>query len=219
MVYKTGHYEPIAREGYPFIVPCLVAAFLLWWWAWLWSSLLFLCLGVAIAGFFRNPERIPPGGDGIVVAPADGTVMEIVPNAKSPNLNEEGLQRISIFMSLFNVHVNRSPVTGTVKQVTHIPGKFIDARERDSSEVNERNSVVLDWVHGSIEVVQIAGLIARRIACWVGPTDKVDLGQRFGLIRFGSRLDVYLPAGFEVRVQVGEATKAGVTVIAQPRGN
>ncbi|MEW6350984.1 MAG: phosphatidylserine decarboxylase family protein [Thermodesulfobacteriota bacterium] len=217
MASNTGHYEPIAREGYPFVVPCFAGAFLFWWWAWPWVSALLLCGAAAIAAFFRNPERVSPEGDGIVVSPADGTVMEILPDATTPNLTHGELQRVSIFMSLFNVHVNRSPLSGTVRQVVHIPGQFLDAREKASSDLNERNSVVLDAAEGAIEVVQVAGLIARRIACWVTPGDSLDRGQRFGLIRFGSRLDVYLPRHFVVDVHVGEKVRAGVSVIARFR--
>ena len=201
MIAKAGHYEPIAREGYPFIAPPALLGLVAWWFGYPWASLAFLTLAVAIVFFFRNPERTPPTGDGIVVSPADGTVMQVVENVHSDNLPDLPLKRISIFMSIFNTHVNRCPVSGTVKAIKHVPGRFLDAREPASSLVNEHNSVIIQNDEVAIEVVQIAGKIARRIACWVREGDQVRQGERFGLIRFGSRLDVYLPETMLFRSQ------------------
>ena len=193
MIAKAGHYELIAREGYPFIVPPALLALVSWWLGYPWASLGLLALAVAVIFFFRNPERIPPEAEGIIVSPADGTVMQVLENVQSDNLPGMTLKRMSIFMSVFNTHVNRCPVSGTVKNIKHVPGRFLDAREPASSLVNEHNSVVLQDHDDTIEVVQIAGKVARRIACWVSEGDQVRQGERFGLIRFGSRLDVYLP--------------------------
>ncbi len=214
MIAKAGHYELIAREGYPFIVPPALLALVSWWLGYPWPSLGLLALAVAVIFFFRNPERIPPEADGIIVSPADGTVMQVLENVRSDNLPGMTLKRISIFMSVFNTHVNRCPVSGTVKNIKHVPGRFLDAREPASSLVNEHNSVVLQDHDDTIEVVQIAGKVARRIACWVREGDQVRQGERFGLIRFGSRLDVYLPERMCFVVKVGTTVRAGVTIIA-----
>jgi len=214
MIAKAGHYEPVAREGYPFIVPPTVLGFVCWWFGYPWASLGFLTLAVAVIFFFRNPERIPPEGEGIIISPADGTVMQVVENVRSDNLPGLTVKRISIFMSVFDTHVNRCPISGVVRKVKHVPGRFLDAREPDSSLVNEHNSVVIQDEDGPIEVVQIAGKIARRIACWVNEGDPVKRGERFGLIRFGSRLDVYLPERMSFVVTPGTTVRAGVTIIA-----
>ena len=211
----AGHYEPIAREGHPFIIVPAICALLFWWYGHPWLSLLFVAVSLAIAMFFRNPERIAPQDSDAVLSPADGRVVQIEHNAQSRNMPNLSLQRISIFMSIFNVHVNRWPVSGTIRRITHEPGGFLDARDPAASITNENNSIVLDVVKGPIEVVQIAGKIARRIACWVQEGDEVRQGERLGLIRFGSRLDVYLPQGFTFTVEVGTKVRAGQTVIAR----
>jgi phosphatidylserine decarboxylase len=214
MVAPTGHYEPIAREGYLFVIPAAVPAVAAWWLGYDWAALAFLVITVAIALFFRNPERVPPPGTGLIVSPADGTVVAVVEEARSSALGDRPVQRVSIFMSIFNVHVNRCPLAGEVRAVSYAPGKFLDAREPDSSELNEHNSLTLEGNEGTIEVVQIAGKVARRIACWVAVGDQVFRGQRFGLIRFGSRLDVFLPGEFGITVRPGQRVRAGVSVIA-----
>jgi phosphatidylserine decarboxylase len=214
MISRTGHYEPIAREGFVFIIPPAALSIVSWWLSYPWISLFFLLLSVCVALFFRNPERIPPEGEGTVLSPADGTVVELVDDARSDNVATYPLRRMSIFMSIFNTHVNRCPVSGTVVKITHVSGKFLDARESAASEINERNSIVLED-HAQLEVVQIAGKVARRIVCWVREGDQVRRGERFGLIRFGSRLDVYLPQNFTFTVGVGTKVRAGVTIIAK----
>jgi phosphatidylserine decarboxylase len=211
---KKLHYEIIAREGYPFFVPVALVSFISWRYGFAWSSLFLFAAAVAIAAFFRNPERISPEVVGALVSPADGVVAQIMENASSENLDDPSLTRVSIFMSVLNVHVNRWPMSGTVKKITHVPGSFLDARDPDSSTQNEHNSIVLRGEDSTIEVVQIAGRIARRIACWVDEGDEARRGERFGLIRFGSRLDVYFPKEYEAAVSVGEKVSAGVTVIA-----
>jgi phosphatidylserine decarboxylase len=215
MISRVGRYEPIAREGYPFFVPPALVALLLWWMGYSWVSLFLLALSIAVASFFRNPERVSPQGDGIVLSPADGRVVQIDEDVRSDYLDDYPLTRISIFMSVLNVHVNRWPLSGVVKKITHVPGIFLDAREAAASMRNEHNSIVLETNGATIEVVQIAGKIARRIACWVREGDEAVQGQRFGLIRFGSRLDVYLPPSFTPSVSVGTRVSAGVTIIAK----
>jgi phosphatidylserine decarboxylase len=140
--------------------------------------------------------------------------MEVVENAASSHLESSRLMRVSIFMSIFDVHVNRSPISGTVKKITYTAGRFLDAREKASSEINEQNSVVLEGEAETIEVVQVAGKIARRITCWVSVDDEVRCGDRFGIVHFGSRLDVYLPEEFIPLVRAGIRVKAGLTPIA-----
>jgi phosphatidylserine decarboxylase len=211
----TGHYEPIAREGFPFFIPLLLLSFICWWLDRPVCSAVLLVIGVVVALFFRNPERTPPDRDGTVLSPADGRVVAVADDIRSPHLGDVPLRRISIFMSVLNVHVNRWPLSGTVTAIRHVPGRFLDARDSAASEVNEHNSLVLRSEEGSIEVVQIAGKIARRIACWVGEGDPAKRGERFGLIRFGSRLDVYLPYNFIPVVSPGARVKAGESVIAE----
>jgi len=215
MICKAGHYEPIAREGHIFIVPPLLLSFALWWTGYPWVSFVLLILACTVALFFRNPERISPQGEGIVISPCDGTVAAILEHTHSTNIPDTPLKRISIFMSVFNVHVNRWPISGTVKKIQHFAGGFLDARDPQASLTNEHNSLVVHAVDNTVEVVQIAGKIARRIACWVSEGDQVQQGDRFGLIRFGSRLDVYLPQNFSLEVPIGTKVRAGVTIIAR----
>ncbi len=215
MICKAGHYEPIAREGYIFFVPIAVVSFVLWFYGHFWFSAACLLISAGVAAFFRNPNRVPPEGEGLVLSPADGKVVLIVDDVHSENLPGVSLKRISIFMSVFNVHVNRWPLSGTVQRIKHVSGRFLDARKPDASIMNEHNSIVLRGEEGGIEVVQIAGLIARRIACWVSEGDAVQRGDRFGLIRFGSRLDVYLPTDFSFEVPIGARVRAGETIIAK----
>jgi phosphatidylserine decarboxylase len=211
---KKLHYEIIAREGYPFFVPVAIVSFICWRYGLALGSFVLFAAAVAIAAFFRNPERDSPADDGSLLSPADGVVAQIMENARSENIDEPSLTRVSIFMSVLNVHVNRWPMSGTVKKITHAPGSFLDARDPEASTQNEHNSIVLQGKDSTIEVVQIAGKIARRIACWVDEGDEGRRGERFGLIRFGSRLDVYFPKEYEAAVNVGDKVKAGVTVIA-----
>ena len=215
MISTTGHYEPIAREGLVFGIPLVLLSGATWWYGAQWVSLVCLVAAVAVSLFFRNPERTPPEGENLVLSPADGRVMEIVRDAHSERLDSSPLTRISIFMSIFNTHVNRWPTSGIVKEITHVPGKFLDARNSEASLVNEHNSLVVQGKYGTIEVVQIAGKIARRIACWVSRGDTARRGDRFGLIRFGSRLDVYLPGSPTPAVKIGDTVRAGVSVLCE----
>jgi phosphatidylserine decarboxylase len=211
---------PIHREGYPFIAIAFVAALLLMV---LWEPLgwIFLIITVYVAYFFRDPIRVTPLEPNLVVSPADGLVTAVDYATPPPELGLgiERRQRISIFLSVFNVHVNRVPISGTISRVAYTPGKFLNADLDKASVDNERNSLVIDGVAGQVAVVQIAGLIARRIVCWVGEGDIVLPGSRFGLIRFGSRLDVYLPVGSTVQTAVGQTAVGGETVIADLLGS
>ena len=172
--------------------------------------------------FFRDPERITPEIDNVVVSPADG-IVQMITKVKAPEeleLGEKEFTRISIFMSVFNVHVNRAPAEGTITKAIYIPGKFLNATLDKASKDNERQLLLMNTVSGKdIIFVQIAGLIARRILCFAKPGDKYKAGQRFGLIRFGSRLDVYLPEGVEPQVCVGQTMIAGETVLANLASN
>lgn len=218
MISRRGHYEPIAREGYPFVAPLVLAAVVLWWFGYSSASFGFLAMAVPVALFFRNPERVTPSGGDVVICPADGRVVEIVEDAQSRHIPGIELRRISVFMSPFNVHVNRWPASGTVTHIAYSPGGFLDARDPRASMSNEHNAVVLQSEHGPLEVVQIAGFIARRIVCWAREGDQVLQGDRLGLIRFGSRVDVYMPKSFSPSVAVGAKVKAGVTILAHKSG-
>ena len=207
---------PIHKEGYPFIGAFFVGSFVLGWIAeplfWVGIVLTLWC-----AYFFRDPQRATPQDDDLVISPADGRVSAVqlmVPPAEL-GLGEEPRLRISVFMNVFNCHVNRAPVRGSIVSVEHKAGLFLNAELDKASTDNERNSVVIDSRHGKVGLVQIAGLVARRIVCWVHASEPVDAGERFGLIRFGSRLDVYLPDGASPRVAVGQTAIAGETVIAE----
>ncbi len=206
---------PVAQEGYPFI---FYAAFLTLVCAILgYAVLTIVLLGVTtfVLMFFRDPERIIPTGEDTVLSPADGRVIvsEIV---KDVRFSEHDLVKISIFMNVFNVHVNRNPVSGIVRQVAYVPGVFLAADNQKAHLKNEYCAVTVACQNNKeITFVQIAGLIARRIVCWLEPGDSVTRGHRFGLIRFGSRVDVYLPEDFQPMVSPGEKVTAGETVLAR----
>ncbi len=206
---------PIHPEGYPFIGSFALASLVLFW---IWAPLGWIgcVLTVWCALFFRDPVRVTPVREGIVVAPADGRVsmiMQAVPPAEL-GLGDQPLPRISIFMSVFNCHVNRSPVAGRIDRITYRPGKFLNADLDKASEDNERNSLVISTPVGRIGVIQIAGLVARRIVSFVHEGQAIGAGERFGLIRFGSRLDIFLPDGAKPLVSVGQTAVAGETVLA-----
>ena len=207
---------PIHRAGWPFIIIFgLTTIFLFSIHEHL--GLLGIVLTFWCAYFFRDPERVTPTQEGLVISPADGMV-QLIEMAKPPNELEMGIDmrwRISIFMNVFNVHVNRIPISGTIRKLNYRPGKFFNASLDKASELNERQSINLELKDGrDIAFVQIAGLIARRILCDVNEGLNVKTGERFGMIRFGSRVDVYLPKGIKPMVSVGQTSIAGETVIA-----
>jgi phosphatidylserine decarboxylase len=207
---------PIHPEGYPFIGGFALATLVLFW---LWPPLGWIGLIATLwcIYFFRDPPRVTPIGEGVVVAPADGRVCQVVSVAppRELGLGEAPLPRISIFMSVFDCHINRSPVAGRVERIIYRAGKFISADLDKASEDNERNAFVVVTETGQrLAVVQIAGLIARRIVCFARESDLLGAGQRIGMIRFGSRVDVYLPVGTRVLAGEGQIAIAGETVLA-----
>jgi len=209
-------FSPIHPEGYPFIAAFFIGSLVL---GWIWSPLFWcgLVLTVWCIFFFRDPERVTPVDANLVISPADGKISMVGPAFPPEELDlpNEEMTRISIFMDVFSCHVNRMPIEGTIKSVIYKPGKLANAELDKASEHNERNGIVVSTDrHGDIAVVQVAGLIARRIVCWTKKANRVAAGERFGLIRFGSRLDVYLPASARLRVAAGQKSVAGETVLA-----
>ncbi len=215
-------FLPIHPEGWVFIVVFAAGAWALsafgGWWLALGAVLLAWCVY-----FFRDPPRVTPKRPGVIVSPGDGKVVAVVEAApdESLGLGPEARVRISIFLNVFDVHVNRSPADGTVTQALYRPGKFINAARDKASVDNERMALVLTladthpWAGQTLGVVQIAGLIARRIVCTARPGDKLRAGERYGIIRFGSRVDVYLPPGLRPLVEVGQSMLGGETVLAE----
>ena len=212
---KRNYPHPIiAREGWPFLalaaITSLLATYFLGW-AWatpLWVITLF------VLQFFRDPARTVPQGDNLVIAPADGRIVAVEKTLDA--YRQRDALKVSVFMNVFNVHSNRSPVNGEVTGVQYFPGKFVNADLDKASLENERNAVLMTTNScKEITSVQVAGLIARRILCYVKAGDKLHTGQRYGFIRFGSRVDVYLPLDAHVRVSIGDKTRAGETVLAE----
>ena len=190
-----------------------------------WLGWLLLLLTIAIAAFFRDPERASPAGGRLILSPADGLVSQICEVELPKELVGEGLlaagtaTRISIFMSVFDVHINRTPIAGTVRRIAYVPGRFLNASLDKASEENERQYMLVEGADGlKVGFTQIAGLVARRIVGFVREDVVVGIGQRIGLIRFGSRVDVFLPAGYQPQVVKGQRAVAGETVLATPGG-
>ncbi len=206
---------PMARAGYPFI---FASVFVTAVFALLEIGSLAV-LGLFVTGFicwfFRDPDRLVPAGDGLIVSPADGKVIKIEQIDSTPYF-DGACTRISVFMSIFNVHVNRAPHEGTIRQITYYPGKFFSANLDKAAAENEHNALLLESPSGKrMGVVQIAGLVARRIICAVQAGDTIQRGQRFGMICFGSRLDVYLPLDTDVQVDIGARVQAGSTILGK----
>ena len=212
----TSILTPIHREGHRWVIifaAVTVVLFMIWNpLGWMGVILTLWCLY-----FFRDPDRVTPSREGLVISPADG-VVNLITEASPPEelgLGDMTRTRVTIFMNVFNCHVNRAPVAGKVKRVAYRPGRFLNADLAKASDANERNSLVIERADGEqIVVVQIAGLVARRIVCDVEEGHDLAAGERFGIIRFGSRLDVYLPAGAVPLVAVGQTSIAGETVLA-----
>lgn len=202
-------------EGHRWVLGFAIATllFLLLGWGWLWK--LCLLIGIFCGAFFRDPERFPPFRDGTYVSPADGRILS-VSRVEGPEEAEMGeCTKVSIFMSVFNVHINRAPAAGGIKGVHYFPGKFFSANLDKAAAENERNLVIMEDEAGNrLAFMQIAGLIARRIVCFVACGDQIEKGARFGLIRFGSRVDLYLPLKAEIDISVGQHVKGGETIIA-----
>ena len=208
--------KPMHREGIKFILIFSVISLILFF---IYIPLGWVGIGLTIwcYYFFRDPKRTIPVRDGLLVSPADGVISLIEKTMPPPELDieKEELTRISVFMNVFNCHVNRSPIAGKVMEINYRPGKFFNASLDKASVDNERNSLVLQIPDGrQIVVVQIAGLVARRIVSFVKPKQTLRIGQRFGLIRFGSRVDIYLPTGVQPLVCLGQTMVSGETVIA-----
>ena len=208
--------KPIHREGYKFVSIFAVISALLFW---IWQPLGWIGFGLTVwcYYFFRDPMRVTPARAGLIISPADGVVSLLEP-AVPPlelGLGPNPMTRISVFMNVFNCHVNRAPIGGVISRIAYRPGKFLNASLDKASVDNERNSLVIQMEDGrNLAVVQIAGLVARRILCEVNEGRHIKTGERFGMIRFGSRLDIYLPEGVQPMVTIGQSTIAGETVLA-----
>lgn len=208
--------KPMHPEGIKFVSFFAIVTALLFWLTpilgWVGVVLTIWCYY-----FFRDPKRTTPTREGLIVSPADG-VVSLIEKAVPPvelGMSEDALTRVSVFMNVFNCHVNRAPIAGKMKAIAYRPGKFLNASLDKASVDNERNSLCIEMADGrQIAVVQIAGLVARRIVCFVEENQELQTGERFGLIRFGSRLDVYLPDGIEPQVAIGQTMVAGETVLA-----
>ena len=199
---------PIAKEGWPFIFAGLALTFFMMLLHQTWAAAGAALVTAFVVWFFRDPERSVPQDDSLLVSPADGTVVETMPLP-------DGGSKVGIFLSIFNVHVNRVPASGEVLEVDHRNGRFLAAWNTIASDENERTSVSIRCARGEVKFVQVAGLIARRIICRIKEGDTVERGQRYGLIRFGSRVDIYLPANTAVEVTVGDKVCGGTDVIAR----
>ncbi len=210
---------PIHPEGYIFIAAFAIAALIL---GWIWAPLGWIGLALTLwcAYFFRDPARLTPLDDQLVISPADGIVSSVGLFTPPPELGlgRDPLPRISVFMSVFDCHVNRAPVSGRIAKIAYKPGLFVNADLDKASEDNERNSLIIETPAGLFGVVQIAGLIARRIVCFVHAGEMLGAGERFGLIRFGSRVDVYMPHNVRPLVGVGTRAIAGETILADLNG-
>ncbi len=207
---------PMHKEGRKFVAIFAAITIAL---AFIWEPLFWLGCGVTVwcYYFFRDPVRVIPQQEGLILSPADG-IVSLIQNVVPPKdlaLGDTPVTRVSVFMNVFNCHVNRAPIAGVVRHITYHKGQFLNASFDKASELNERNSLMIETKAGvRIGVVQIAGLVARRIVCFVKEGDSVDIGHRFGLIRFGSRLDVYLPEGVSPLVAVGQTAVGGETILA-----
>src|SRR5213594_2422329 len=200
----------MVKEGYYFGVPPLVlggVSYLLHWYA---AAAVLVFLALFIFSFFRDPERVIPAEAGAVVSPGDGRVVVVT---EEENAGRPG-KRVSIFLAIWNVHVNRSPAAGLITKVDYRPGKFLAAWDPNASKQNEQNVFTLATANGSIEFRQIAGLIARRVVSWKKPLESVAKGERIGLVRFGSRVDLWVPQGSELLVKVGDKVHGGSSVLA-----
>lgn len=202
----------MAREGIPFVLIGLFIAIAFIFAGIWWLAVVFVLLAAFTAYFFRDPDREITSEENLVVSAADGRVTRIEKlnpeNADSPNV-------VSVFLSVFDVHINRSPITGEIAEVVYSKGKFVIATREDASQINEQNALTIKNERMTIVCKQIAGVLARRIVCWKRAGDRVRLGERFGLIRFGSRTDLILPPEVEIAVKVGDRVRGGVTIIGR----
>jgi len=212
-VTDSKKYPLLAREGWGHVAYALSAALIVQWIGGLWWALPFWIIVVFVLQFFRDPPRVIPAEAGVVVCPADGRVI-IVDEVEDPYLKRPA-RRVSIFMNVFNVHSNFAPIAGEVKDRWYHPGSFLNAALDKASRENERNALWIRTTDGKdVVVVQVAGLVARRILCYLRPGEAVARGARYGFIRFGSRLDVFLPPDANVAVSLGDKVKGGSQILA-----
>jgi phosphatidylserine decarboxylase len=205
----------IAKEGYPLIFTAFILTLLAFLAGWIPLGVVLGLIGIAIGAFFRDPERQAPMGEDLVVSPADGKVVNVAKVKGDPPLPDNAT-RVSIFLSPLDVHINRTPVEGKITKVTYQRGKFLAAYKEEASRRNEQNALsIVDSKGRTLSVVQIAGVMARRIICHAKPGDQLARGERFGMIMFGSRTDTYLPEGCQVEVTEGQRVKGGETVLAR----
>jgi phosphatidylserine decarboxylase len=205
---------PVASEGWVFIIPLAIVTALLFFLGWKNTGIVVFVLTLFVLFFFRDPERSVPQGKNTVVSPADGRVI-VIKDIYEPTYLKQDVKQISIFLSVFNVHVNRSPVSGTVETVKYNPGKFHVASVDKASLDNEQTAMVIGTGKHKVLVKQIAGLIARRIVCYAKPGDTIQTGERYGLIRFGSRVDIFLPKETKLHVNIGDRIKGARDVIGE----
>jgi len=206
---------PFAKEGIPFIGAAVGVTLLAGWLGWVIVAVGAAILTLFVSWFFRNPSRVVPQGPRLVVAPGDGKVISIEEEFEPRFIKDRSI-RISIFLNVFDVHINRVPCEGVIEDVQYQPGLFLVASKPDATLRNEQNALMIRTVQGvKVLCVQVAGLIARRIVCWVSPRDRAVLGERFGLIRFGSRMDTFLPVGTAIKVAVGDRVKGGETILGE----
>jgi phosphatidylserine decarboxylase len=203
---------PVAAEGWPFILPLAAVTVLCFLFGWKHLGYVALALSLFVLFFFRDPERTIPEGKGVVVSPADGKVI-VIKDIYEPDYLKQDVKQISIFLSVFNVHMNRTPIGGTIETVKYNPGKFLVASVDKASLDNEQTGMVISDGKNKVLVKQIAGLIARRIVCYAKTGDTVKAGERYGLIRFGSRVDLFLPKNTDLMVKVGDRIKGARDVI------
>jgi phosphatidylserine decarboxylase len=208
---------PFAKEGIPFIGAAAGVTLLAGWLGWTIVTVGAAVLTLFVSWFFRNPSRVVPQGPRLVVAPGDGTVIAIEEEFEPRFIKDRSI-RISIFLNVFDVHINRVPCEGVIEEVQYQPGLFLVASKPDATLRNEQNALMIRTVQGvKVLCVQVAGLIARRIVCWISPGDQAIRGERFGLIRFGSRMDTFLPVGTVINVAVGDRVKGGETILGELR--
>jgi phosphatidylserine decarboxylase len=203
----------IAKPGYPYLITALVLTVLFYTKA-PFLSLPFFFVTLFLAYFFRDPERKHPAGKNLLLSPADGKILKIE-RVYEPHFIEGEALKVSIFLSLFDVHVTRSPYGGTIPLCWYIPGRFLAAYREEASSRNERNLIGIETDQGKLLVVQVAGLVARRIVCWIKPGDKIESGERIGMIKFGSCTELYIPSGIKLKVKEGDRVRGGETVLGE----
>lgn len=208
---------PFAKEGIPFIAAPAGVTLLAGWLGWPVLAVGAALLTAFVVWFFRNPARVVPQGPHLVVAPGDGKVIAIEEEFEPRFLKDRSV-RVTIFLNVFDVHINRIPCDGVIEDVQYQPGLFLAANKPEATLKNEQSALMIRTVEGSkVLCVQVAGLIARRIVCWISPRDRAIRGERYGLIRFGSRMDTFLPIGSHLRVAVGDRVKGGETILGELR--